>query len=533
MSHIPYGFARDNLARVLASLAILLGLCVAPSLAATPKETLVVAQDIDGILSLDPAEAFEQMSLQMTGLLYERLFNYDAGAEDKLVNGAAASWSVSEDGKQFTVKLKSGLKFNSGNPLTAEDVAYSLRRVALLKKSPATILAEIGVNAGNADAAVEVTAPDTIALVLPKAYAPGVVRGVLSNLAGSIVDMKTVQPHEQNGDHGNAWLKTHAAGSSIYALRAWKPDETFTVDRTRGTGLKAVIFRHVKEPGSQLLLLLRGDVDMAMNLDPDQIVSLASNHDIKVERFPRAQLIYLGLNQNVPPLTNPKVWQALRYLIDYDGIANKVLQGQYGVEQAFWPKGSPWSLEGTPFKLDAARAKALLAEAGFPDGLSVTLDVINESPYPQIGQALQASMALGGVKLQLIQSDQGAALGKYRARKHQMMLVYWGPDYLDIHSNASFFTANPDPSETSSIKTLPWRNSWTIPELTARTRSLISELDPEKRKQGYLALQREFQDQSPMIVMLQRNDLIAMRTEVEGLKLGPLMSQAEFDAVTK
>ena len=60
-------------------------------------------------------------------------------------------------------------------------------------------------------------------------------------------------------------------------------------------------------------------------------------------------------------------------------------------------------------------------------------------------------MAKGGVKLELIQSDQRAALGKYRARNHQLALVYWGPDYLDIHSNASFFTSNPDPSESATV----------------------------------------------------------------------------------
>ncbi|HMK68975.1 MAG TPA: ABC transporter substrate-binding protein, partial [Stellaceae bacterium] len=99
-----------------------------PSIADTPSNTLVIAQDIEGIISLDPAEAFEELSLQMTGVLYDRLFAYDPKSETRLRPQIAESWSASADGKVYTFKLKPGLTFASGNPLTSEDVVYSIRR---------------------------------------------------------------------------------------------------------------------------------------------------------------------------------------------------------------------------------------------------------------------------------------------------------------------------------------------------------------------------------------------------------------------
>ena len=89
--------------------------------AATPANTLVMAKNIDDMISLDPAEAYELSGIEIDTNVYDRIMRFEAEDVTKLVGGVAESWSVSDDGKTFTFKLKPGLKFHSGNPVTAED----------------------------------------------------------------------------------------------------------------------------------------------------------------------------------------------------------------------------------------------------------------------------------------------------------------------------------------------------------------------------------------------------------------------------
>ena len=103
--------------------------------------------------------------------------------------------------------------------------------------------------------------------------------------------------------------------------------------------MERVILRHVPEPGAQRLLIEKGDADIARNLTADQIAGLEGNADIVIQTDPKATLIYLQVSMRDPVLSKPKVREALRYLVDYQGMADSFLRGQYMVHQSFWPSG--------------------------------------------------------------------------------------------------------------------------------------------------------------------------------------------------
>ena len=127
--------------RVIGLMAVfVLGLCTQLASAATPRDTLVMAFTIDDVITLDPAEIFEFSAAEYAGNTYDRLIGYDVDDVSNIFGVAAESWTVSEDGKTFTFQIRPGITFASGNPLTAEDVAFSLQRVVKLDKSPAFIL---------------------------------------------------------------------------------------------------------------------------------------------------------------------------------------------------------------------------------------------------------------------------------------------------------------------------------------------------------------------------------------------------------
>ena len=122
-------------------------------------------------------------------------------------------------------------------------------------------------------------------------------------------------------------------------------------------------------------------------------------------------------------------------------------------------------------------AKQLLAEAGYPNGFNITMDVTNTFPWPEIAQAMQATFAQAGVKAELIPGDFRATLTKYRARNHDIYLGRWGADFLDPHSNADAFAKNVNNADDAPAKPLAWRNAWKNDELSEMTNAAMIEGD--------------------------------------------------------
>ncbi len=135
-----------------AALGLALSVTGLPGFAATPANMLVIANRIDDITTLDPAESFEFAGSDVSRNIYGKLINFDplnldAGYQPDL----AESWEVSEDGRTITFTMREGVKFHSGNPVTAEDAEFSLRRAVILNKTPAFILTQFGFTPENVE----------------------------------------------------------------------------------------------------------------------------------------------------------------------------------------------------------------------------------------------------------------------------------------------------------------------------------------------------------------------------------------------
>ena len=522
--------------RQITKLGIAVGLAVGLALpfglvpgadAGTPTNTLVMAKNIDDIISLDPAQVFEFSGGEVIANVYDRVYMYEPEDLKKLVGGVAESHTASADGKTITIKIRPGLKFHSGNPVTAEDVAWSLKRVVILNLPPSFILTQFGWKKDNLDGLIKALDDSTLQLTITEDFSPGLVLNALSAGVGSVIDKKTAMSHEKDGDLGHTWLNTHSAGSGPFEVKAWKANESVVLVanpnyRHGAPKLKRVLLRHAGEPAAQRLLLEKGDVDMARDLTADQVVALAGNSDIVVDTEPKGLLQYVGLNALDPVLGKPGVNQALRWLIDYQGMARTFLKGNFKVHQAFWPSGMWASYDKTPYKFDVAKGKKMLADAGYPNGFSVTLDAFNTSPYQEMAQSIQETMGRAGVKIEILPGQKGAVYTKHRARTHQMILTGWAPDYLDPHSNADAFSSNPDNrAEAKLTGVLAWRNGWENAEITAETAAARTELDLVKREKMYLGLQEVVQKDSTFLIMFQQTEQIARWGKVKGFVSGP------------
>jgi peptide/nickel transport system substrate-binding protein len=506
--------------------------------AATPKGVAVMAKQIDDIVSFDPAESYEFTNGEVDANCYRRLIRPNLDDATKIEGDLAESWTVSPDGLTFTFKLRRDTKFDSGNPVTAHDAAFSLQRVVKLNKTPGFIITQFGFTPDNVDKLIRAVDDYSLEMKLPEeAEATSFVLYCLSANVGSVVDMKTVMANQTNGDLGNGWLKTRTAGAGPYKLTEWAASDHVIIDTNPNAEEKAlmrrIVLRHVADPSAQLLLLQKGDVDIARDLGSDQLKSIVHDLDLSISAAPQGTSMYIAMNQAMPELQKVQVHQAIKWAIDYDGIAKNITPSTWTVCQSILPDALPGALKSNPFKKDTAKAKQLLADAGLANGFSVAMDYVSASPHSEIAQAIQADLAAIGIKVSLQPGDQKQVITKTRARQHQLAMLYWGTDYFDPNSNCQAWCENPDDSDQSKLKILAWRSHFVDKELTREAEAAVRELDPDKRIGLYHTIQQHFMDRAPFALLLQRNAVAVLAKGVSGFKVGPMPDYTHYSQITK
>lgn len=528
---------KNLMASVVLGLAV--GVTGLPAGAETPPNMLVIANRIDDITTLDPAESFEFAGSDVSRNVYGKLVNFDpANLSGGYIPDLAESWTVSDDGMTITFKMRPGVKFHSGNPVTAKDAEYSLRRAVILNKTPSFILTQFGFTAENVGDTIKATDDMTLQITTDKRYATSFVLNCLTSTIGGIVDMKTVMANEADGDMGNTWLKTNSAGSGAYSVQSWKPNESVTLvsnpDFYLGApAMERVIVRHVQESASQRLLLERGDIDLARNLNPEDVKGITGKPGVAVDSELRGRLMYISLNGKHPILSKPEVKTAIKYLIDYKGMQDSFLNGQYTIHQNFLPATYLGAIDDAPYSLNVEKAKELLASAGVGE-FEITAGVRDAQERIEIAQSIQNTFAQAGIKLNIVVGTGKQTLSKYRARELDMYVGAWGPDYPDPHTNAGTFAYNPDNSdEAGATGLLAWRNAWDTNGLTEKVAAAVIENDRDVRKGMYEAIQREFLQTSPFAIMFQKIEQTGRNEKVQNLNLGGAITAVSYWPVTK
>jgi len=490
-----------------------------PARAETPRTALVIAAQIDDLVAFDPHHSFEVTGSDALKNIYDQLFAIDeTKSTAQLVPGLAESFTLSDEGRTFTFRIRQGVRFHSGNALTAADVAYSLRRPLLINRTPAFMYRSVGLTKENVEQNVRQAGDFEVRVTFDRAYAPSLIQNLFTATIASVVDSRLVQQNAGE-DMGNTWLNRNSAGSGAYRLTRYQPNESYMLDRNdswwRGrANLQRVIVRHVPEAATQRLLLERGDVDVARSLTPTDIAALRGRQGITIQEFPRGTIQYFCANKGDALLANAKVVDALKHLVDYESIANNLLPGQVFPHQSFIPRAILGEVDSRPWRFDPVRARRLLAEAGHPNGIRLTMDTANSFPSLDVAQALQASFAKGGVTLEVLPATGAQVLAKVRARNHQLFIGIWGLGYPDPHYNADSFAHNP-PGQANPGK-LTWRNNWEIPALSARTEAAMRERDQNARAAIYRQIQEEFMNTSPFAVFAQQQVQVAVRSNLSG-----------------
>jgi len=507
----------------LMSTAIAAAVLAAPfaASAATPKDQLVIGQNLSAMRGLDPNELNQLEAAEVVANLYERLVVLPADNITTPTPGVAESWTVSADGKTFTFKIRSGIKFHSGNPLTAKDVEWSLRRLVTLGLAPSVDLRQWGFKEDNVATLIKATDDRTLVLQTPEVWNQNLVLFSLASFSTSILDSALLAKHVKNDDMGREFLQSNDAGSGPYSLRTWRSNDLLIADAFKDywqgePKMRRVILRHLPESAGQRLQLEAGDIDVATRLSSTDLSALDQGGKVTIQKTPGFGFYYLALNQKDEILSKPKVREAFRYLIDYDGLASTVMK-YYGVkQQTIIPPGLPGAVDENPYKLDIEKAKQLLVEAGYPNGFSKVYYATPVTPEYEVAQSLQANAAKAGIKLDLQAGDH---IGKFRSREFEIFSARSGERLPDPHAILQSYATNANNADEAKLTGLnAWRTAWDVPkEIQTMVVAAAHETDQAKRTKLYADINKAYLASSPALVTsFMRTDAKAVRREVKG-----------------
>ena len=302
----------------------------------------------------------------------------DAGVVGRL----AESWTVEDSGKTYTIHLKHGINSPYGHEFTAADYHWSWARRFAMKSVGAFMAAVLGIDGPDS---IEVVDPYTVRVHL-RGPSPIFFKVLGQNYYGGPFDATEAKKHATADDPwAKAWLRTHSDGFGPYQVERLTPgSETILTANPNWTGaplyFTRIILKAVPSSSARLALLKAGQVDIAWDLSERELREVAEVPSLKVVRDPSNKQLYIGPSTDIGPTKNVKVRQALAYATPYHDIIAKIFYGRARRMTSIVPDIYAGYENTYHYQTDLAKAKALLAEAGMPNGFPITLSYNASAP---------------------------------------------------------------------------------------------------------------------------------------------------------
>lgn len=499
----------------LLSLMLILSLLVSGIATAQDEQVLVIGH-AEATDSLDPQRGFTQSTTISLRGVYETLVTFPDENASEILPLLATDWTISEDGTSYTFTLNPDAVFSTGEPVTAEDVVFSINRLKNVAGNASFLYdtASISELVANEDGTVTInlTSPNPAFL----AY--------LSNDSFAVIDSEAAIAEGASADGedtAEAFLNDNSLGSGPYILESWDPQVQTVLARNPNYYGEApyfdrVIIQNIPEPAAQKAALESGEIDIALDMTSDQISTMTDNPEIEISSGPGNIVHFILMNGNAEqcgPSADPLVQQAVKSALDYEGYVSlwggitPASNMAYGLFSAFGPDRAPVR--------DLERSSELLAEAGYADGLDITLE------YPTFSfqgvnmdtnaQKIQADLAEAGINVTLSPMELQVALEGYRTGQQCFGYWFWGPDVLDPIDTLSF-----SPGGKVSVERALWDEADASEEFRELVAQAQVESDPEERVAVFERIQELLAAEAPFAPFNQPGIQTAYRAGLQG-----------------
>lgn len=493
--------------------------------AAAPAQTLRWASQGDP-QTMDPHSQNESMTNMMNGQVYERLTRRDRALN--IVPGLATEWQQTGP-LSWRFKLRPGVKFHDGSPLTAEDVVFSINRGKALNSQVNVYANAVGVPKAIDPLTVEFTLDKVNPIFLQHIDALWILNKAWAE------KHKVTQPLDFKNKE-ESFASFNANGTGPFMLTGRAPGIKTTYRRNpawwdRFTGnVQEIVYTPIGNDATRLAALISGEIDLVLDPAPRDIPRLRSVAGVKVIDGPENRVVFIGMDQGrdqllygkVPGDRNPfkdvRVRRALYHAIDIETMKTKLMNGLSvptgGVTPS--PQGSyddPQVETRLPYDVD--KGKALMAEAGYPDGFEVTLDCPNNRYIndEEICITLASMWARLNVKVKVNAMPRATYFAKLDKLDTSMYMLGWGGAVTDAETTITPVLRNRGDKGVGYYNYGDSRND-TFDALAAQS---SVEADPARRKELVIAALREYTAQAHLLPLHRQVIPWAARSNVDAV----------------
>lgn len=465
------------------------------------KTDIVVAMGAD-IVTMDPANQNDTTTSVFMNHCYTRLTRVTDDGE--LVGDLATSWDIENDGLDYVFHLDEDACFADGTPITAEDVKFTYDRAAQSAKSASDVVA-----------VQEVIVDDehTVRIRLKDIYSPFITKTTDSGL--SIISKAHVEEIENNGGvYGD--IDT-VLGSGAFVPTEWVPNDHYTLVPNENYWKEAPIatsitVRVIPEGSARTIALEAGEVDIVWGVDPVDAANVEANPDVTLLSQPSSSIEYVGMNIGKEKFSDVRVRQAINMAVNQQEFIDVIIEGRGTPANSYINQMIPgWTDEVTGWEQNIEEAKALLAEAGYPDGFDCNI-VVNGDVRTRSATILQAQLAEVGINVTIDTYEWGAMLDFLSSAQHEMFILGW--------SNGSFDADGSTYQLFHSAECGPTNRAWLQDEeVDSLIEAAQKELDNDKRNEYYKELQFKLKELCPWVPLYYKNDNVGIRADLKGFNL--------------
>lgn len=477
-------------------------------------------------VALDPSIVTDGESLKITQQIFDTLLGYKPGTTE--VEGELAeSWEVSTDGLKYVFNLRPNIKFHDGTEFNAEAVVFNFTRW----NDPDSEFKFEGDSFDYYDSMFgpegsriikEVKAVDnlTVEFTLNNPQAP-----FLQNIAMPSFGMASPAAIQEKKEN----FKSEPVGTGPFVFKEWKRNDSITLEKNAEywkeglPKLERVIVRSIPDNTARFNALQNGEIDLMEDLSPDHLTTLESNSELqKIER-PPFNVAYLGFNFNNEPFNDPKVRIALSHAVNKQGIIDAFFSGQaVPAVNPMPPTLWGYNDEIQDYEYDLEKAKQLLAEAGYPDGLPGEY-TFYAMPVPRpympdgrkVAEVIQADFEQIGVKVNIESPEWATYLDDLQAgEKEDIFMLGWTGDNGDP-DNFIYTLLDKDAIPSNNY------TYYSSDELHTILVEAQQETDQTKREELYKQAQVIIKEDAPWVPLVHTTPLLAATANLKGLVLAP------------
>lgn len=485
------------------------------------ENALIFGKPKDAV-TLDPADVTDGESSAVSVNIFETLVRFE-DEKTTVKPWLATEWKISEDKLTWTFKLKSGVKFHDGTPLNAEAVKFNYDR----QKNANNPHRHKGkfeywnLLFHNVDS---IEAPDELTVVF-KLKKPDAT--FLTNLG--VFSMGISSPAAIK-KFGVDYFK-NPVGTGPYKFKTWLKDEKILLQKNNEywgdkSDLNLLIFRPIPDNSVRLLELESKSIHVLDGINPDDVERIQNNQDLILKKQAGLNVGYLAMNTLKKPFDNKKVRLAINYAINKSALIQAFFsKGQLGqvAKNPLPPTVWGYNNDIQDYEYDPGKAKELLAEAGYAEGIETTLWVMPLArPYmPQpkrIAEAIQKDLKQVGIETKIVTYDWGTYLEKLSNGEHDMAMAGWIGDNGDP-DNFLYTLLDKENTKKGSAANYAFYKSEPVHELLVKAQQIY---DQSERSKLYGKAQEIVHEDVPWVTLFHATQIIAMQKNVQGYKLHPV-----------